>query len=53
MNEETIVYGYFRNGGIYVTPSRTLAWKRYTHHEPFVVVDAQGMRMNPDLFPDD
>ena len=38
-NETAIVYGYFRNGGIFVTPSLELAWKRHTHDEPFIVYD--------------
>ena len=38
MNEEqTCMYGYMRNGGIYVTPSLELAWKRCTHDEPFII----------------
>ena len=53
MNEENVIYGYFRNGCIYVTPSSNVAWNRYTHHEPFIVVNHEGMRMNPDLFPHD
>jgi len=33
------IYGYFRNGGIYVTPSLDIAWKRHTHDEPFIIQD--------------
>ena len=33
------IYGYFRNGGIYVTPSLEIAWKRHTHDEPFIIRD--------------
>ena len=37
--ENEIIYGYFRNGGIFVTPSLELAWKSHTHDEPFIVYD--------------
>ena len=36
-DDKTFMYGYMRNGGIYVTPSLELAWKRCTHDEPFIV----------------
>jgi hypothetical protein len=49
--ESQPIYGYFRNGGILVTPSLELAWKRCTRSEPFVVVTEEGMRINPDLYP--
>lgn len=38
-NQKEIIYGYFRNGGIFVTPSLGLAWKRHTHDEPFIVYE--------------
>jgi len=50
-NKTEPIYGYFRNGGIFVTPSLDLAWKRSTYDEPFVVVTEEGMRINPDLYP--
>lgn len=38
--ESEIIYGYFRNGGIFATPSLDLAWNRKTHDEPFIIKDA-------------
>ncbi len=37
--ESETIYGYFRNGGIFVTPSIELAWKRRTHDDPFIIYD--------------
>jgi hypothetical protein len=37
--ESETIYGYFRNGGIFVTPSLDLAWNRKTHDEPFIIKD--------------
>jgi hypothetical protein len=38
-DESTTMYGYFRNGGIYITPNLEVAWKRHTHDEPFIIRD--------------